>query len=63
MAEDHKLVIESRLDGRLWGTVALNLDITLVEFAGGVWAGSVALLADSAHNLADAGSAEKAWWG
>jgi cobalt-zinc-cadmium efflux system protein len=56
MAEDHRAVIESRLDGRLWGSVALNLAITLVEFAGGLWAGSVALLADSAHNLADAGA-------
>ena len=44
------------MDGRLWGSVALNLAITLIEFAGGIWAGSVALLADSAHNLADAGA-------
>ena len=56
MAENHKSVIGSRLDARLWGSVALNLAITLVEFAGGLWGGSVALLADSAHNLADAGA-------
>jgi cobalt-zinc-cadmium efflux system protein len=54
MAENHKAVTGSRLDARLWGSVALNLAITLVEFAGGLWGGSVALLADSAHNLADA---------
>ena len=56
MAENHKAVIGSKLDARLWGSVALNLAITLVEFAGGVWAGSIALLADSAHNLTDAGA-------
>jgi Co/Zn/Cd efflux system component len=46
MAEDHKAAIESRLEGRLWGSVALDLAISLVEFAGAVWAGSVALLAE-----------------
>lgn len=56
MAESHKPATANGLDGRLWGTVGLNLAITSVEFAGGVWAGSVALLADSAHNLADAGA-------
>jgi cobalt-zinc-cadmium efflux system protein len=56
MAEDLNASIRSNLDGRLWGSVALNLAITLVEFAGGLWAGSVALLADSAHNLTDAGA-------
>ncbi|MGQ9635890.1 MAG: cation diffusion facilitator family transporter [Bryobacteraceae bacterium] len=44
------------LDRRLWASAALNLGITLVEFAGGLWAGSLALLADAAHNLADVGA-------
>jgi cobalt-zinc-cadmium efflux system protein len=44
------------LDRRLWASAALNLGITLVELAGGIWAGSLALLADAAHNLADAGA-------
>jgi len=56
MAENHRAVIGGRLDARLWGSVALNLAIALLECAGGLWAGSVALLADSAHNLADAGA-------
>ena len=41
---------------RLWLSLALNLAITFVEFIGGIWSGSVALLADAAHNLADVGA-------
>lgn len=44
------------LDRRLWASAGLNLGITMVECAGGLWAGSLALLADAAHNLADAGA-------
>jgi cobalt-zinc-cadmium efflux system protein len=40
----------------LWVSVALNLAITVVEFAGGLLAGSLALVADAMHNLADAGA-------
>jgi cobalt-zinc-cadmium efflux system protein len=43
-------------DGRLWASAALNLGITLVECVGGLWAGSLALLSDAAHNLADVGA-------
>jgi cobalt-zinc-cadmium efflux system protein len=51
----HKAESES-LDRRLWASAALNLGITLVELAGGLWAGSLALLADAAHNLTDVGA-------
>jgi cobalt-zinc-cadmium efflux system protein len=44
------------LDRRLWVSAALNLGITLVELIGGLWAGSLALLADAAHNLTDVGA-------
>ena len=44
------------LDRRLWASAALNLGITLVELVGGMWAGSLALLADAAHNLTDVGA-------
>ena len=47
---------ERQLDRRLWASAALNLGITLVELIGGLWAGSLALLADAAHNLADVGA-------
>jgi len=54
---DHHHNLEARgLDRRLWASAVLNLAVALVEFAGGIWAGSVALLADSAHNLADVGA-------
>lgn len=56
MTEDHQETETSALDRRLWASAALNLGITIVEFAGGLWAGSLALLADAAHNLTDAGA-------
>jgi cobalt-zinc-cadmium efflux system protein len=56
MTEDHQETETRALDRRLWASVALNLGITIVEVVGGLWAGSLALLADSAHNLTDAGA-------
>jgi len=41
------------LDERLWATAALNVAITIAEFVGGLFAGSLALLSDAAHNLSD----------
>jgi cobalt-zinc-cadmium efflux system protein len=53
----HRHQAESgNLDRRLWASAALNLGITLVELIGGLWAGSLALLADAAHNLTDVGA-------
>lgn len=56
MAHLHRQSSERELDRRLWASAALNLAITLIELIGGLWAGSLALLADSAHNLADVGA-------
>jgi cobalt-zinc-cadmium efflux system protein len=56
MAHLHQQSNERQLDRRLWASAALNLSITLVELIGGLWAGSLALLADAAHNLADVGA-------
>jgi cobalt-zinc-cadmium efflux system protein len=56
MAHLHQQSNEKQLDRRLWASAALNLAITLVELIGGLWAGSLALLADAAHNLADVGA-------
>jgi len=52
MTHHHHEVESGNLDHRLWASAALNLGITLVELARGLWAGSLALLADAAHNLA-----------
>lgn len=41
------------LDRKLWWSTLLNLAITVAEFAGGLLAGSLALLADATHNLSD----------
>ena len=56
MTHHHHEAEGGSLDRRLWASAALNLGITLVELAGGMWAGSLALLADAAHNLADVGA-------
>ena len=56
MTHYHHEIESGDLDRRLWASAALNLGITLVEFAGGVFAGSLALLADAAHNLTDVGA-------
>jgi cobalt-zinc-cadmium efflux system protein len=53
MTHHHHETAPGNLDRRLWASAALNLGITLVELIGGLWAGSLALLADAAHNLAD----------
>jgi cobalt-zinc-cadmium efflux system protein len=44
----------SDLDRRLWISAALNITITLGELAGGLLAGSLALLVNALHNFADA---------
>ena len=41
------------LDRRLWLSAVLNAAITAAELVGGLLAGSLALLADAAHNLSD----------
>lgn len=41
------------VDRRLWASVLLNSVIVAGEIAGGIAAGSVALLADALHNLSD----------
>jgi len=42
------------MDRRLLASAALNSAITLAEFFGGLFSGSLALLSDAAHNLSDA---------
>ena len=56
MTHHHHESEPGNLDRRLWASAALNLGITLVELVGGLWAGSLALLADAAHNLTDVGA-------
>jgi cobalt-zinc-cadmium efflux system protein len=52
----HGLTSGANLDRRLWISASLNLAIALVELVGGLWAGSLALLADAMHNMADVGA-------
>lgn len=46
----------SREGARLWITLALTSAYMVAEVAGGLWAGSLALLADAGHMLSDAGA-------
>ncbi len=41
---------------RLWLAIVINLGLSLAQIAGGIVAGSLALIADALHNLSDAGS-------
>ncbi len=56
MTHRHQETASGNLERRLWASAALNVGITMLEFLGGLWAGSLALLADAAHNLADPGA-------
>ncbi|HJU25791.1 MAG TPA: cation diffusion facilitator family transporter, partial [Rhodanobacteraceae bacterium] len=47
--------------GRLAFALALTLLLLVVEAFGGWWSGSLALLADAAHMLVDAGALALAW--
>ena len=40
----------------------LNLGFTIIEFAGGLWTNSIAILADSVHDLGDSISLGLAWY-
>lgn len=44
----------------LWGFL-LNTSFTLIELAGGIWTGSVAILADAIHDLGDSIALGLAW--
>src|SRR5690606_10954832 len=47
---------EQLSDGRLIAAIGLNLLLTVVEVAAGIFSGSLALLADALHNFNDCGS-------
>ena len=44
---------DKSLDKRIWASLVLNVLITLAEFLGGLFSGSLALLSDAAHNFGD----------
>ncbi len=59
---DHGLRENGSMDRRLWASAGLNGAITLAEFLGGLFSGSLALLSDSAHNLSDVAAVVLALW-
>lgn len=60
-SHDHSSAPDELGTGRLVVAVGLNLVITVVEGVAGVLSGSLALLADAAHNLNDAASLGISW--
>lgn len=55
MSHDHRETAAARSRGVLIGTLVLTGSLLVVEIAGGLWTGSLALLADAAHMLTDVG--------
>ena len=53
-AQAHRQTAAARSRGRLTATLALTCGFLLIEVAGGLWSGSLALLADAGHMLTDA---------
>ncbi len=53
----------SGVQRKLFGTILLNVAITLAEFLGGLLSGYLALLADAVHNLSDVAALILAWLG
>jgi len=51
----HRATAASHSRGRLTATLVLTCGFVIVEVAGALWSGSLALLADAGHMLADAG--------
>jgi cation diffusion facilitator family transporter len=49
----HRIDPDEASGPRLLAALVLNLIIPLVQAAGGLWAGSVALISDAAHNFSD----------
>ncbi|MGH7303715.1 MAG: cation diffusion facilitator family transporter [Candidatus Rokuibacteriota bacterium] len=54
-AHAHRQTAATRSRGRLTATLALTCGFLVVEVVGALWSGSLALLADAGHMLADAG--------
>src|SRR2546427_3176721 len=53
-APPHRQTAAARSRGRLTATLVLTCGFLVVEVAGAVWSGSLALMADAGHMLADA---------
>jgi cobalt-zinc-cadmium efflux system protein len=53
-AHSHRETAAARSRGRLAATLALTCGFLIIEVAGAIWSGSLALLADAGHMLADA---------
>ncbi len=56
MPHDHSHVDETMSDRRLVWSLVLNLLLTIFEVIAGMFAGSLALVADAVHNLSDCGT-------
>lgn len=62
MADKHGHGAHHHGSGNLKIAFFLNFTFTLIEFAGGIWTNSVAILSDAVHDLGDSISLGLAWY-
>ena len=54
MSAGHDHGSENMSDARLWWAVAVNVLLTFAQIVGGIFSGSLSLIADALHNFSDA---------
>lgn len=54
MHDHHHHIDPESGDAKVVGAIIINMLLTLVQFGGGIFSGSLALIADAIHNLSDA---------
>ena len=62
MGDGHHHDVHHHGSGNLKVAFLLNFTFTLIEFAGGLWTNSVAILSDAVHDLGDSISLGLAWY-
>ena len=61
MSHDHHHDVDEMDDRKLGWAIAINMLLTLAQIIGGIFSGSLALIADALHNFSDAASLWIAW--
>ena len=61
MSEHHHHDTDAMGDRRLGIAIAINMLLTLAQVVGGIFSGSLSLIADALHNFSDAAALLIAW--
>ena len=54
MPHDHHHIDPDAGDRRVFAAIAVNMGLTVAQIVGGIFSGSLALIADALHNFSDA---------